>query len=124
MGEPVARAVFEGTQMTPAQVGKPIVLDLLAAIAVAAVFFVAKHGLGISGLHSVYAATVAGIGIGAIQLATKIIAREKIGPLQWLSLGVVLALGAMTIFLHNEISHKAQAPVCHRRLGRVVHGAE
>lgn len=89
--------------MTPAQVGKPIVLDLLAAIAFAAVFFVAKHGLGVSGLHSVYAATVAGIGIGATQFAAKKITREPIGPLQWLSLGVVIALGTMTIALHDEI---------------------
>ncbi len=89
--------------MTPAQVARPIVLDLLAAIAFASVFFIAKRGLGISGMHSVYAATVTGIGIGAIQLAAKKVAREPIGPLQWLSLGVVLALGTMTIALHDEI---------------------
>jgi intracellular septation protein len=89
--------------MTPAQVGKPIVLDLLAALAFAAVFFVAKHAFDMSGLHSVYAATIAGIGIGAIQLAAKKITREPVGPLQWLSLGVVLALGIMTIALHDNI---------------------
>jgi|SRR5580698_4665298 intracellular septation protein len=89
--------------MTPVQVARPIVLDLLAAIAFASVFFIAKRGLGISGLHSVYAAAVAGIAIGAVQLAAKKISREPIGPLQWLSLGVVLALGTMTIALHDEI---------------------
>ncbi len=57
--------------MTPLQVAKPIVLDLLAAIAFAAAFFVAKNGLQISGLHSVYIATGAGIGIGLVQLVAK-----------------------------------------------------
>ncbi|SRR5579862_183790 len=89
--------------MTPAQVARPIVLDLLAAIAFASVFFIAKRGLGISGLHSVYAATVVGIAIGTVQFAAKKIARAPIGPLQWLSLGVVMALGTMTIALHDEI---------------------
>ena len=88
--------------MTPAQVARPIVLDLLAAIAFASVFFVAKRVLGLSGLHSVYAATIAGIAIGTIQFVAKKIAREPIGPLQWLSLGVVAALGTMTIALHDE----------------------
>ena len=88
--------------MTPLQVAKPIVLDLMAAIAFAATFFVVKNGFHASGLHSVYAATGAGIGIGLIQLAAKKIGREDVGPLQWLSLGVVMALGAMTVFFHDE----------------------
>jgi intracellular septation protein len=87
---------------TPAQVARPIVLDLLAAIAFASVFFIARKVLLFSGLHSVYLATVAGIAIGAIQFAAKKISREPIGPLQWLSLGVVVALGTMTIALHDE----------------------
>jgi len=88
--------------MTPLQVAKPIALDLLAAIAFAASFFIAKHGLGIAGLHSVYVATVVGIGIGLVQLVAKKITGDAIGPLQWLSLGVVMALGTMTIALHDE----------------------
>jgi len=88
--------------MSPFQVAKPIVLDLLAAIAFAAAFFIAKNGLHVSGLGSVYLATGAGIAIGLIQLIAKKAAREPIGPLQWLSLGVVVTLGTMTIALHNE----------------------
>src|ERR1700742_2625737 len=88
--------------VSPLQVAKPVVLDLLAAIAFAAAFFVAKNALHMTGLHSVYAATLAGIAIGFIQLAHKRIVREPVGPLQWLSLGVVLALGLMTITLHDE----------------------
>jgi intracellular septation protein len=87
---------------TPAQVAKPIVLDLLAAIAFAAVFFIAKRVFLVSGLHSVYLASAAGMAIGIVQLAAKKISREPIGPLQWLSLGVVVALGTMTIALHDE----------------------
>ncbi|MBV9992019.1 MAG: septation protein IspZ [Alphaproteobacteria bacterium] len=88
--------------MNPIQVAKPIVLDLLAAIAFAASFFVARHGFGVEGLHSVYVATGVGIGIGLVQLAAKKITGDAIGPLQWLSLGVVVALGTMTIALHDE----------------------
>jgi intracellular septation protein len=88
--------------ISPLQVAKPIVLDLLAAIGFAATFFIAKNALHLTGLHSVYAATFAGIAIGFVQLAHKWIVREPIGPLQWLSLGVVLALGTMTVTLHDE----------------------
>ncbi|HVU21071.1 MAG TPA: septation protein IspZ [Rhizomicrobium sp.] len=86
----------------PLQVAKPIVFDLLAAITFAASFFIAKHAFGFSGLHSVYIAAVTGIATGVIQLFIKKAMREEIGPLHWLSLGVVLILGLMTIALHNE----------------------
>jgi intracellular septation protein len=88
--------------VSPLQVAKPIVLDLLAAIAFAAAFFVAKNAVHIPGLHAVYVATGVGIFTAFVQLAHKKIAREPIGPLQWLSLGVVLALGTMTLTLHDE----------------------
>jgi intracellular septation protein len=88
--------------VSPLQVARPIVLDLLAAIAFAAAFFVAKRGFDVSGLHSVYIATVVGIGTGFAQLIHKKITHESIGPLQWLSLAVVLILGLMTIALHDE----------------------
>ncbi|HWA04406.1 MAG TPA: septation protein IspZ [Rhizomicrobium sp.] len=88
--------------MSPVQVAKPIVLDLLAAIIFAGTFFVARDLFGIAGIDAVYCATVAGIGTGLFQLVHKKMAREAIGPLQWLSLGVVVTLGLMTIALHNE----------------------
>ena len=88
--------------MTPLQVAKPVVLDLLAAIAFAAVFFIAKNVVHLSGIASVYTATAAGMTIGLFQLIAKKMSREPIGPLQWLSLGVVVTLGTMTIVLHNE----------------------
>jgi len=90
------------TAINPLQVAKPIILDLLAAITFAAAFFIAKRGFDVSGLHSVYIATVVGIATGFAQLVVKRIMREEIGPLQWLSLGVVLILGLMTIALHDE----------------------
>ncbi len=90
------------THPSPLEVAKPIVFDLLAAITFAASFFIAKHGFGASGLHSVYIAAITGIATGVIQLAIKKAMREEIGPLHWLSLGVVLILGLMTIALHNE----------------------
>ena len=88
--------------MTPLQVARPIVLDLLAAIAFASAFFIAKNAFGFPGLVSVYIATAAGIAIGVIQFLHKKFAREPIGPLQWLSLGVVVTLGTMTLALHDE----------------------
>jgi intracellular septation protein len=88
--------------VSPLQVAKPIVLDLLAAITFAAAFFIAKRGFDVSGLHSVYIATFVGIGTGFAQLLLKRMTREEIGPLQWLSLGVVLILGIMTVALHDE----------------------
>ncbi|HWA92754.1 MAG TPA: septation protein IspZ [Rhizomicrobium sp.] len=89
--------------MSPLQVAKPIVLDLMAAIAFAASFFIAKNGFHVSGLHSVYIAAGTGVGIGLVQLGLKKLAREPVGPLHWLSLGVVTALGAMTVLFHNEL---------------------
>jgi intracellular septation protein A len=103
--------------MTPLQVAKPVVFDLMAAIAFAAAFFIAKNGFHVSGLHSVYAATFAGIGIGLIQLAAKRIGREPVGPLQWLSLGVVVALGAMTLLLHDEHFIKLKPSVIDASVG-------
>lgn len=88
--------------MTPVQVAKPIVLDLLAAIIFAATFFIARDLFAVAGIHAVYWAAGAGMGTGLIQLLHKRLAREAIGPLQWLSLGVVVTLGLMTILLHNE----------------------
>jgi len=88
--------------MTPLKVARPIVVDLLAAIAFAAAFFAAKYALHLPGLVSVYVATATGIGIGIVQFAAKKLRAKPIGPLQWLSLGVVLALGTMTIALHDE----------------------
>lgn len=90
------------TVISPLQVARPIVLDLLGAIVFAAAFFVAKRGFHVSGLHSVYIATVVGIGTGFAQLIYKRMIHEEIGPLHWLSLGVLLILGVMTIALHNE----------------------
>jgi intracellular septation protein A len=88
------------TVHSPLQVAKPIVLDLLAAITFAAAFFIAKRVFDVSGLHSVYIATIVGIATGFAQLILKRVTREEIGPLQWLSLGVVFILGLMTIALH------------------------
>lgn len=88
--------------MSPLQVAKPIVLDLLAAIGFAAVFFIARNGFHVEGLHAVYCAAVAGIMIGFAQFAAKKVSNEPIAPLQWLSLGVVVTLGIMTIVMHNE----------------------
>jgi len=88
--------------MSPTQVARPIILDLMAAIVFAGMFFICKYLLKVSGLHSVYAATATGMGIGLIQFFHKRWVREPIGPLQWLSLGVVVALGTMTIALHDE----------------------
>jgi intracellular septation protein len=88
--------------MSPLQVAKPVVLDLLAAIGFAAVFFIARNGFHIQGINAVYWAAGAGIAIGLVQLAAKKIASETVAPLQWLSLGVVATLGIMTIALHNE----------------------
>ena len=90
------------TVHSPLQVAKPVVLDLLAAIAFAATFFIAKFGFDVPKLHSVYIAVVVGIGIGLAQLVHKKIGRESIGPLHWLSLGVLLFFGLMTIAFHNE----------------------
>jgi intracellular septation protein len=89
------------THPSPLQIAKPIALDLLGTIVFAAAFFVAKYGFGVPGLYSVYIAAITGIGIGFIQLAVKKLMREAIGPLHWLSLGVVLILGIMTIVLHD-----------------------
>jgi intracellular septation protein len=88
--------------MSPLQVAKPIVLDLLAAIGFAAVFFIARNGFQVQGIHAVYWAAGAGIAIGLAQLAVKKFGNETVAPLQWLSLGVVVTLGVMTIALHNE----------------------
>jgi len=97
--------------VSPLEVAKPVVFDLLSAITFAASFFIAKHTFGMSGLHSVYVAAITGIATGVIQLGIKKAMREEIGPLHWLSLGVVLILGLMTIALHNEYFIKLKPSV-------------
>ena len=105
------------THPSPLQVAKPIVFDLLAAITFAASFFIAKHAFGFSGLHSVYIAAITGIATGVIQLVVKKAMREEIGPLHWLSLGVVLILGLMTIAFHNEYFIKLKPSVIDASVG-------
>jgi intracellular septation protein len=103
--------------VSPLEVAKPIVFDLLAAITFAASFFIAKHWFGFSGLHSVYIAALTGIATGVIQLIIKKAMREEIGPLHWLSLGVVFILGLMTIALHNEVFIKLKPSVIDASVG-------
>jgi intracellular septation protein len=97
--------------VSPLEVAKPVVFDLLSAITFAASFFIAKHTFGMSGLHSVYVAAITGIATGVIQLVIKKAMHEEIGPLHWLSLGVVFILGVMTIALHNEVFIKLKPSV-------------
>jgi len=103
--------------VSPLEVAKPIVFDLLSAITFAASFFIAKHSFGLSGLHSVYVAAITGIATGVIQLLIKKAMREEIGPLHWLSLGVVCILGLMTIALHNEYFIKLKPSIIDASVG-------
>ena len=103
--------------VSPLEVAKPIVFDLLSAITFAASFFIAKHTFGLSGLHSVYVAAITGIATGVIQLGIKKAMREEIGPLHWLSLGVVCILGVMTIALHNEYFIKLKPSIIDASVG-------
>jgi intracellular septation protein A len=73
------------------QVVKPILFDLLVAIIFASVLVAT---------HNIYLATGVGIAIGIVQFAYQKMRARKIGPLQWLSLGIVLVFGTTTIVTH------------------------
>ena len=74
------------------QVAKPILFDLLVAIIFAAVFFASSN---------IYLATAIGIAIGIAQFAYQKLHAHPIGPLQWLSLCIVVIFGPTTIVTHN-----------------------
>lgn len=74
-------------------VAKPVLVDLLAAILFAVAFFASKD---------INIAVGVGIGVGLIQLVYHKARRQPIGPLQWLSLGLVVTLGAFTLVTHNR----------------------
>jgi intracellular septation protein A len=74
------------------QVAKPILFDLLVAIIFAAVLFASGN---------IFLATGIGIAIGIAQFAYQRLRAHAIGPLQWLSLGIVIVFGTTTIITHN-----------------------
>jgi intracellular septation protein A len=74
------------------QVAKPILFDLLVAIIFAGVLFATNN---------IYLATLLGIAIGVAQFAFQKMRAHAIGPLQWLSLGIVVIFGTTTIITHN-----------------------
>jgi intracellular septation protein len=50
---------------------------------------------------NVYLATGIGIGVGVLQLLWEKFRRKPIAPMQWMSLGLVVVFGTLTLYFHD-----------------------
>jgi intracellular septation protein len=81
---------------------RPIVRDFLSTI-----LFVSCIWL----TGNIVLSTGVGVGVGIVQTIWMLAKRRHIGPLQWLSLGLVLILGTTTILTHNGIFFKLKSSI-------------
>ena len=51
----------------------------------------------------VICATAAAIIVSLLQIGVKFVRREKIDPMLWISVAVILVFGSLTIWLHDEM---------------------
>mgnify|MGYP000202328321 CR=1 FL=1 len=56
----------------------------------------------------VICATAAAIIVSLLQIGVKFVRREKIDPMLWISVAVILVFGSLTIWLHDENVHQME----------------
>ena len=67
----------------------------------------------------VICATAAAIIVSLLQIGVKFVRREKIDPMLWISVAVILVFGSLTIWLHDEMFIKWKPTIQPRR--RIFH---
>lgn len=71
---------------------KRLAVDILAGWLFLAVFLITNN---------IYLATAAGLVTGMLQVAWMIVRRQKIDPMQWMAMALVVGLGGATMLTHN-----------------------
>jgi intracellular septation protein A len=71
---------------------KQLAVDILCGWLFLAVFLITNN---------IYLATAAGLATGIIQVIWMLARRQKIDPMQWMAMGLVVVLGGATIWTHD-----------------------
>jgi intracellular septation protein len=90
---------------------KPVLRDFLSTIVFVSIILV---------LGDVLMATAFGIAAGVVQTGWMLFRRRPVGPLQWLSLGLVALLGTTTLVTHNGFFFKLKSSIIALVLGWVA----
>jgi intracellular septation protein len=91
--------------------GRALLLDLASTL-----LFVALYAL----THNLTLSVVLGIALALAQIVWRLVRREKIDALQWISLVLVAASGATTIAVHDPIFVKLQPSVVYLLVGAAM----
>lgn len=67
-----------------------------------------------------YLCTAAAIIVSLLQIGVKFVRREKIDPMLWISVAVILAFGSLTIWLHDEMFIKWKPTILYWIFGGIL----
>ena len=70
----------------------------------------------------VICATAAAIIVSLLQIGVKFVRREKIDPMLWISVAVILVFGSLTIWLHDEMFIKWKPTILYWIFGGILLG--
>ena len=68
----------------------------------------------------VICATAAAIIVSLLQIGVKFVRREKIDPMLWISVAVILVFGSLTIWLHDEMFIKWKPTILYWIFGGIL----
>lgn len=85
--------------------------DFLATIAFIVIYLVT---------HNVVLATLFAIGLGLAQIAWMAVTKKPIAMMQWMSLGLVLVFGGVTIFTGDSTYIRLKASITHAAIAAVM----
>lgn len=74
-------------------------------------------------LADIYVATGVAIAAAVLQIVWTLARREKVKPVQWISLGFILVFGSATILLHDEFYIKIKWTLFYGLMGALILGA-
>jgi intracellular septation protein len=89
----------------------PVLRDFLSTIIFVALIWITDNAV---------LATAFGVGTGILQTVWMLARKAPIGPLQWISLGLVTVLGSITIFTGNAIFFKLKSSIAALAIGTVM----
>jgi intracellular septation protein len=90
---------------------KPVLRDFLSTIVFVALIWITDDAV---------LATALGVGTGVMQTVWMLARKAPIGPLQWISLGLVTVLGSITIFTGNALFFKLKSSIAALAIGTVM----